>query len=183
VKTETLAVRFWLVPAILVLLCVPRQAWCGNDHDSPEDYIATQASDLIGPLLIGGEFCLLSNGKAAKPQMIQGAKAVLATTVLAGALKGIVHEKRPQGTSLTSFPSGHTAAAFAMATVVADYKPRYKWLAYGAAAIEGWSRLDTGAHYWQDVAAGATLGYFTAKHFTSQHLGFSNGGLGYTWKW
>ena len=43
--------------------------------------------------------------------------AIMATTVLG--LKSIVHEERPDGSSNNSFPSGHTATAFAGAEFLA----------------------------------------------------------------
>jgi membrane-associated phospholipid phosphatase len=171
-----LARLYRLVIVAIVLCLLPQQVWCG-------DRFATQASNSIGPLLVVGELSLLTDGKAAKPEMIQGAKALAATGVFTELLKATVREKRPNGNSLTSFPSGHTSAAFAMATVVSDYKPGYKWLAYGAASAVGWSRVEVGAHRWQDVVAGAALGYFTAKHFTRQHVNLSPGRVGLKWVW
>jgi membrane-associated phospholipid phosphatase len=52
-----------------------------------------------------------------------------------------------------------------MATVLAEYQPKCKWLAYGVASTIGWSRIETDAHHWQDVVAGAALGYYVALHF------------------
>ena len=74
-------------------------------------------------------------------------------------------------------------AAFAMATVLADYKPAFKLPAYAVASVIGWSRVEVGAHRWGDVVAGAALGYFVAKHFTSERIDLSSGGVGYKWKW
>lgn len=61
-----------------------------------------------------------------------------------------------------SFPSGHTIAAFAIATVFADRYSRHRWVpwvAYGLAAFVGFSRLPLRAHFPSDVFAGAVLGY------------------------
>jgi membrane-associated PAP2 superfamily phosphatase len=64
----------------------------------------------------------------------------------------------------TSFPSGHTTAAFAAATVFAqEYKDR-PWvpvLYYSAATLIGLSRITENAHWISDVFAGAALGYIT----------------------
>ncbi len=61
-----------------------------------------------------------------------------------------------------SFPSGHTVAAFSIAAVFSQrYKSR-RWvpyLAYGAAAALGFSRMTTSAHFPSDVFLGAALGY------------------------
>lgn len=61
-----------------------------------------------------------------------------------------------------SFPSGHTIAAFAVATMYADRYPNprwHRWVAYGLAGLIGFSRITTHAHYTSDVFAGAALGY------------------------
>jgi membrane-associated phospholipid phosphatase len=61
-----------------------------------------------------------------------------------------------------SFPSGHTIAAFAVATAYADRypNPRWRrWLIYGLAGLVGFSRVSLHAHYVSDVFAGAALGY------------------------
>jgi hypothetical protein len=155
-------------------------AWC---EDSSKHRLAQAISDSIGPYLVAGELSLLTNGKNSKAEMAQGAKALIATGLITQALKYTVREKRPHSQSLTSFPSGHTSAAFAMATVIADYNPKCKWLAYGTATAIGVSRVEVGAHRWQDVIAGAALGYFTAKHFTKQRFTIMPTGAGISWKW
>jgi membrane-associated phospholipid phosphatase len=62
------------------------------------------------------------------------------------------------------FPSGHTAAAFAVATVFAERYGRYRRLAYLLAGIIGASRISTRAHYPSDVFFGAAAGY-SISHF------------------
>ncbi len=62
------------------------------------------------------------------------------------------------------FPSGHTASAFAVATVFAERYPKSARAAYGAAGIVGASRISTRAHFPSDVFFGAALGY-SISHF------------------
>jgi undecaprenyl-diphosphatase len=57
-----------------------------------------------------------------------------------------------------SFPSGHTAAAFVMATVLAVHYPLWAMLAYPVALLIGCSRVMLGVHFPTDIAAGALLG-------------------------
>lgn len=57
-----------------------------------------------------------------------------------------------------SFPSGHTATAFAAAVVLVYGSPGVGLLALLCAAGIGYGRLATGVHYPTDVLAGAALG-------------------------
>lgn len=60
--------------------------------------------------------------------------------------------------SSTSFPSGHSAAAFAFATAISRDNP---WLAIAIQFLAGgvaYSRVHTGVHYPGDTVAGALIG-------------------------
>ncbi len=57
-----------------------------------------------------------------------------------------------------SFPSGHTAAAFVFATLIAAFFPMFAPAAYVLAVLIGLSRIMLGVHYPSDIAAGAALG-------------------------
>jgi len=66
-----------------------------------------------------------------------------------------------------SFPSGHTIAAFSIATVFANRYPNprwHVWLAYGLASLVGFSRVSLQSHFPSDVFAGAALGYAIAHY-------------------
>ncbi len=73
-----------------------------------------------------------------------------------------------------SFPSGHTASAFALATSATLIWP--KWYvavpAYTWAGSVAYSRMHLGLHYPTDVVAGAVLGGSTAYlcHYLNQKL-------------
>jgi membrane-associated phospholipid phosphatase len=58
----------------------------------------------------------------------------------------------------SSFPSGHTASAFAFAVGAGAEMPALEWPLGVLAAAVGYSRVHTGAHYPGDVAAGALVG-------------------------
>jgi membrane-associated phospholipid phosphatase len=62
------------------------------------------------------------------------------------------------GSGWDSFPSGHAAAAFAVATVLATKIPRVRWLIFAVAIAIAASRIVRGSHYLTDVAGGTTLG-------------------------
>jgi membrane-associated phospholipid phosphatase len=65
-----------------------------------------------------------------------------------------------------SFPSGHSIAAFSVATVVARRYGNHRWVpfvAYGMAALVGFSRLSLSAHFMSDVFMGGALGYSISR--------------------
>ena len=63
----------------------------------------------------------------------------------------------PMPTSL-SFPSGHSASAFAFATGVGDRLPAVAVPLHGLAGVVAYSRVHTGVHYPGDVVVGSLLG-------------------------
>lgn len=62
--------------------------------------------------------------------------------------------------SSPSFPSGHTAAAFSLATSLSIRYPKWYVIAPSAiwACSVGFSRMNEGVHYPSDVLAGAVIG-------------------------
>jgi membrane-associated phospholipid phosphatase len=65
-----------------------------------------------------------------------------------------------------SFPSGHAIAAFSVATVVARRYGSHRWvpyIAYGIAAVVGFSRLSLSSHFSSDVFMGGALGYSISR--------------------
>lgn len=62
-----------------------------------------------------------------------------------------------------SFPSGHAAAAFLFASIVAAYYPAFGVWMYGIASLIGLSRVLLGVHYPADIIAGALLGFVSAQ--------------------
>ncbi len=63
----------------------------------------------------------------------------------------------------SSFPSGHSAAAFAFATGVAHVSPVAAAPLRALAAMVAYSRVHTGVHYPGDVVAGSLLGIALAE--------------------
>ncbi len=67
----------------------------------------------------------------------------------------------------SSFPSGHAAAVFSVATVVASRYQHHKWaplLTYGFATAITLSRISTRAHFPSDAFLGAALGYTITRY-------------------
>ena len=112
-------------------------------------------------------------------------EAIVASGAIVGATKGIMGRQRPflekgdpgdffvgrgfGNGGLTSFPSGHAAAAFSAATVL-SIEARRSWpkaapvltpLLYGGATAVGLARMYDSRHWASDVALGATVGTLT----------------------
>ncbi|HTX39586.1 MAG TPA: phosphatase PAP2 family protein [Bryobacteraceae bacterium] len=61
-----------------------------------------------------------------------------------------------------SFPSGHTAWGYAVASTIARRYPQHKWvgfLAYGLATVDFASRITDSKHFASDAVFGGILGY------------------------
>ncbi len=107
--------------------------------------------------------------RAVRALAIAGAESATVNT----AIKTFVGRARPDQSGLrvieggvpvrepttSSFPSGHTLAAFCAATVMSEPgNPAGNAVLYGAAALVGLSRLHLRAHHASDVAGGALIG-------------------------
>ena len=104
---------------------------------------------------------------------IQFLKTMAVTLIASEALKAVIHERRPDGSSNDSFPSAHSALAFAAASYFdVRYGAENKALVpfvYGAAALTAVSRVEAKKHYFGDVAAGALIGFAMGRTFTTAY--------------
>ena len=103
-----------------------------------------------------------------------------------------VGRTRPDGTRF-SFPSGHSATAFATATVL---QRNLGWKvgipAYGVAAYVATSRVQAKRHYLSDIAFGAavgmvagrtvTIGRGQSKFAVSPSVTPGGGAINFTWQ-
>ena len=103
-------------------------------------------------------------------------EATAFTAVSTEVLKYSLGRQRPNETtdpddwfaSGDSFPSMHSSLAFAIGTVFAESgSDQHRWLrrvlGYGVAGATAYARLNHNAHWASDVAAGAALGFTTAR--------------------
>jgi membrane-associated phospholipid phosphatase len=114
---------------------------------------------------------LLAAGTAFGKGDSQGVKELTyslgATLAATTALKSLIHEQRPDGSGNDSFPSGHTAIAFAAARFIDKrYVPEASLYLYVAAGLTALARVKADKHITKDVVAGAALGYASAEYFT-----------------
>jgi undecaprenyl-diphosphatase len=70
--------------------------------------------------------------------------------------------KRISPSDQFSFPSGHTAAAFVIATSISHFLPVLLVPVYFWALLVGISRIYLGVHYPTDILAGLVIGIFSA---------------------
>lgn len=93
------------------------------------------------------------------------AEGILGVTTLT--LKKTTHRLRPDGSDYYSFPSGHTATAFAgaefMAQELGDKSIAYSAVGYGFATATGILRIYNRDHWFSDVIAGAGVGILATK--------------------
>jgi membrane-associated phospholipid phosphatase len=146
---------------------VARSAWAGEPHD------AFEPGKHVGSFLAqsGAAVATYALGRTTGNTRIAavGARLFRAQIVAQGTtqiIKFATHRTRPDGSAL-SFPSGHTAAAFATATVLHD---EFGWkVGIPAFAMAGWvatSRVQMDRHYLSDVIAGATVGLLAGRSLT-----------------
>ena len=94
----------------------------------------------------------------------------ISTAVMGGTIstvKASVHRLRPDGSAFNSFPSGHTATAFAAAEFLKqeykDLSPWYGYAGYTVAIATGTLRMYNNKHWFSDVVAGAGIGILSTK--------------------
>ena len=126
------------------------------------------------PFEIGSAFATYAIGRAIhKPRVVSLGndlvRAQVISALVTAGVKRSVQRTRPDGTSY-SFPSGHTAASFASATV---FQQHFGWKAgvpaYAVATYVAASRVQAKRHYLSDVAFGATLGVIAGRTVSVGH--------------
>ncbi len=118
-------------------------------------------------LLIAGTLAVLGGARGRRAAGRGLVAIAFATAVANGPAKLLVRRRRPFSRSRptlirtprsTSFPSGHSAAAFAFATGVCAELPALAPTLVPLASAVAYSRVHAGVHYPSDVAAGVGIG-------------------------
>jgi hypothetical protein len=87
---------------------------------------------------------------------------------LVNSIKYTTKEIRPDGSTANSWPSGHTATAFAGATILhkeygTTISPWYSVMGYGVATATGVMRVLNNRHWISDVLSGAGIGILSTE--------------------
>lgn len=94
-------------------------------------------------------------------------RAQFTSQVIVQGIKLATRRERPDQSNNHSFPSGHTASAFASATVLERH---FGWKvglpAYGFATYVGLARMSANKHHMSDVMMGAAIGIASARAVT-----------------
>lgn len=204
--------------AALALLDEPLQRFAQRHRSRATDDVATVFRQAGDPLVFAGmSLGTFAVGTLAGDDRTQraGARMVVALVVSETAAEGIkllAGRSRPNdGAGAFSFhpftartdaegvetraslPSGHTTAAFALATTIADelHSPVASAVLYSAAAGTGWSRINDNRHWLSDTILGAVIGITSAKLVDGRwqifhlhpptFLAAPNGALGIGW--
>ena len=132
---------------------------------------------------------------------LRATEAIILSGAITGLIKGVAGRQRPYvdindpydfafgrgftDGAYTSFPSGHTTAAFAFAASVTDETahlwPKHTWwvatITYGSAIVTGAARIYSNKHWSTDVVAGAMVGTFSGLVVTRWHRAHPNSKL------
>lgn len=148
-----------------------------NSLDSFADFVEEFGSypsfGIMGGFYAAG---VMYNDSKAKAVAVDAfATSIVAAGVITTSLKVITGRSRPNAGDGThhfqpfggdrSFPSGHTAQAFSLASVIAEHYNE-QWVdltSYGIATMVGLARIEQEAHFPSDVLAGAIIGTVVGK--------------------
>jgi len=140
---------------------------------------------------VAGTFFLVGkwrNDRRAQETGLLGFRAVADSMIVVHTLKAVTQRPRPaynnglpnqeaEGEFFEgghSFPSGHAAQAWALATVVAHQYRHRRWVpiaAYGLAGFVAGCRVTSRRHFPSDVLVGSALGYLIGRHVVSDPSG------------
>lgn len=183
----------WLAPlgaATITLMATDRRSAGelieGGDH--PDRVRISRDISRLGSWYATGGFAgvLYLAGRATHNDRLRetgllGAEALIDSAIVGGALKLATQRQRPPVDNASgeffaggsSFPSGHAASAWSLATIVAQeyghHRPLVQAGAYGLAAAVSVSRYTARKHFLSDVLVGSALGYGIGRFVYHKH--------------
>lgn len=136
---------------------------------------------MIGGIYLGG---VLFKDNRAKETAALSLRALIHSILVSQVFKLLLRRQRPDydngidrwfnngiGKAFRSFPSGHTAQVWSLATVVAGMykeKPAIPVICYSLAVLAGLSRMTENEHWGSDVLIGAVIGYSIAQFIVNK---------------
>lgn len=147
----------------------------GDPHSARDNLPA--AALVVGTLATG----LFTDNPELRATSRDMTEAFVLASGSAFALKHVFGRTRPDATmdrsafrsGGDSFPSGHTAAAFAVAQTFADSRPEGEWTwraaAYSLGALTAYIRVNDNMHWFSDTVAGAALGMATGRFVSNRN--------------
>ena len=179
----------WVVPGSIGLMGLITTDRITGDEIGEADRQVTVSGRIsnVGSIYsltaVAGAFYFIGRAKndsRARETGLLSAEAMINSIIVEGALKEITQRARPldgierseffDGGS--SFPSGHSTQAWAVATVIANeykHRPAVQIAAYGIASAISVARFTGHKHYISDVVAGSALGYGIGKFVFKAH--------------
>ncbi len=139
--------------------------------------LISDAANLSKPWIASAALLALFGGPRGRRAALYGVASITtASTIVNAVIKPLSRRRRPDRVAIgviearhvsmpssTSFPSGHSASAFAFAAGVGHVIPAAGALLFLPAALVAYSRVHTGVHFPGDVAAGVVSGIAFAK--------------------
>ncbi len=121
-----------------------------------------------------------THNERARETGLLGAEALIDSGIVVTVIKEITQRKRPTAgqdrgdffAGGNSFPSGHSIAAWSLATVIANEyhdRPLVQITAYGIAGAVSVARFTSLNHYLSDVLVGSAMGYGIGRYVYRTH--------------
>ncbi len=140
-----------------------RNEWIPKYHNHADDYL--QYAPIVAVYGLNALGVKGKNNFGNRTALL--IKSELLVGVLTYSLKKITAVPRPDTGQPTSFPSGHTAQAFAAATFMAkEYGQKSIWYSIGAYSVAtgiGAMRVMNNRHWMSDVLVGAGIGILSTN--------------------
>ena len=140
-----------------------RNGYAGSFHRGFDDYLQY----VPAAAMIGLKACGVQGRSSWGRMLVSDAFSAGLMAIAVNSLKYSCRVMRPDGSTRNSFPSGHTATAFMMATMLhKEYGRRSPWYSIGGytlATATGVGRMLNNRHWMSDVMVGAGIGILATE--------------------
>lgn len=150
---------------VVLLLCPGKVVAQGEPYhgDGIDDYLRFAPIAAVYVLKASG----VEGASSWERLIVNSATSFVITTGMTWSLKKVIDDTRPDLTDSDAFPSGHSAFAFAGATVLhKEYGRVSPWISvagYAVATATAVDRVCRNRHNWDDVVAGAAIGILSTE--------------------